>query len=241
MKNFMVGLIVVGLLGWSICLIPYLASAQQTGFLDSSAVAPPSSDSMLPPGAVRQGGAILHTINSAQENLHLLSGFYYGNTRQWRKIYQDNRDVIKNPNRLPVGDVIRIQVGENWQPMVAYDQWFALATRNGEWQPGVPWKRARAVAEPASPPSSEKSSGTSMSETVTPAASQTLPPTPSSQLAPPTEAPPSERPGRTVEPQVQPEATPMANKEVSSEAAPEQDFLKEDTSSEDGLPAEPAF
>jgi hypothetical protein len=130
------------------------AQAQHDGFLGTADVAPPVSETMLPPGAVRQGAYIDHPVQSPHENLHLLASFYYGNSREWRRIYTDNRAVITNPNRLPVGEVLRIQVGENWQPKVAYATWFALAVRNGEWQPGVPWQRA---TEAPIPPASDAS------------------------------------------------------------------------------------
>jgi nucleoid-associated protein YgaU len=37
------------------------------------------------------------------EDLHWLAALYYGNARLWTKIYEANKRVIKNPNRLVVG------------------------------------------------------------------------------------------------------------------------------------------
>jgi hypothetical protein len=133
------------------CWVP-VAFAQRTGFLAPLPADVSSYQELLPPGAVHEGTQVLHKIHSEKENLHLLAGYYYGNPREWKKIYQDNRDVIKNPNRLPVGQTIRIQVGETWRPRFAYQEWFNLATRNGEWKPGQPWQRASKVAVPVTTP-----------------------------------------------------------------------------------------
>lgn len=228
MKYFLLG-IWVGLLGISVCTIPQMALAQQDGFLGASDVAPPSSEGMLPPEAVVQGPYVQHTIQSSQENLHLLASFYYGNPREWRKIYEDNREVIKNPNRLPVGKVIQIHVGDNWQPKVAYAKWFELAVRNGEWKPGVPWKRANPVPAPSSPPpddtlsrSPEATTEEMPSPTSTPEVESTLP----------IEAPPSEHPEATAEtPETESTPPPEEADQTDSEQAPP----------EEEAPAEPAF
>jgi hypothetical protein len=233
-KYIMIG-IWIGILMCGISAMPSRIEAQQEGFLGTSDVAPPSSDDMLPPGAVLRGTSVQHTIQSKQENLHLLASFYYGNPREWRKIYEDNRDVIKNPNRLPVGEVIQIHVGDNWQPKVAYEKWFALAVRNGEWQPGVPWQRANAVPVPSSPPPDMTPSVPASTE---PESQQ--PPAPTSQEQPhatvPTEAPPSEHPAEqpgAPKESMEPESTPLP--ENGDATAPEQTPAEEET------PAEPAF
>lgn len=50
------------------------------------------------------------------ENLHVLAAYYYGDARMWTKIYQDNRRVIGNPNRLQVGMVLKVEVPPCWVP-----------------------------------------------------------------------------------------------------------------------------
>lgn len=46
-----------------------------------------------------------HTIR-ASETLYAISATYYGHGRHWKKIAEANKDLIKNPDRLPVGKVI---------------------------------------------------------------------------------------------------------------------------------------
>lgn len=108
-----------------------------------------AAQNMLPPGAVQEGAVVLHKVASDKENLHLLAGYYYGNARLWQKIYAANRKLIKNPNRLPVGQTLRIQVGEGWQPKFAYQEWFNLALRNGEWTSGKARPKTPAASTPA--------------------------------------------------------------------------------------------
>ena len=130
MRYFFIG-VWLGACILGFCFWTQVVFAQREGFL-SPQPADALDENMLPPGAVYEGTHVLHKITSGQENLHLLSGYYYGNPRQWKKIYQDNRNIIKNPNRLPVGQTIRIQVGEGWRPRFSYQEWFNLAIRNGE-------------------------------------------------------------------------------------------------------------
>ena len=43
------------------------------------------------------------------DNLHLIAGYYYyGDTRQWERIWEANRDQIANPNRIEPGALLRI-------------------------------------------------------------------------------------------------------------------------------------
>ena len=124
----------------------HLALAQGDGL-----ITPLRGEGGLPPGAVHQGDLVLHPITSPQENLHLLAGYYYGNPREWKRIYQENRAIIRNPNRLPIGETLKIQVGETWKPRFSYEEWFRLANRNGQWESGKSWKRARMSSKPMTP------------------------------------------------------------------------------------------
>lgn len=209
--------ICLGLWIVSLCSGSHLVLAQQEEFVKPSDLA---LEEMLPPEAIYEGGYVLHKIHSTQENLHLLAGYYYGNTREWKRIYQDNRTIIKNPNRLPVGEKLRINVGENWRPRFSYEQWFSLATRNGEWKPGIPWQRAREVPVPSEPPESAE------------------------------QAPVSEQPKVIPTPQPTPETTeskpeePAAEEPAAEEPATEEPAAEESTSeeeSEEEAPAEPAY
>jgi|GEM_PF-1619323 len=107
-------------------------SMAQDGFIRRLPPEPPSKD--LPPEAKNLRHEVLHQVSS-KENLHILAGYYYGDPRQWKKIYQANRSKIRNPNRLTVGQILRIPVPQDWSPRYAYNEWFQLATRGGEWVP----------------------------------------------------------------------------------------------------------
>lgn len=125
--------------------------AQGQGFVTPLPESTSSFQDVLPPGAVYEGGRVRHIIDP-QENLHVLAAYYYGDPRQWQRIYQENRSVIRNPNRLPAGKTLQISVGESWRPKFSYQEWLQLAHRNGVWQPGQ-WKRAaKTSGQPAAPP-----------------------------------------------------------------------------------------
>ncbi|HSB69778.1 MAG TPA: hypothetical protein VLT62_10630 [Candidatus Methylomirabilis sp.] len=49
----------------------------------------------------------LHQVRPGDE-LHLLAGYYYGDARQWERIWQVNRDQVSNPNRIRRGMILRI-------------------------------------------------------------------------------------------------------------------------------------
>jgi len=61
----------------------------------------------------------------AGENLHLLSAYYYGDARQWRKIWELNKKEIKNPNRINVGQMIKVEVDPGWSPKFDLDKFVA--------------------------------------------------------------------------------------------------------------------
>ncbi|MCP4399337.1 MAG: hypothetical protein GY801_18795 [bacterium] len=169
----------------------------------------------LPPGAVYENGVVSHPIGSAEENLHLLAGYYYRNPREWKRIYKDNRNVISNPNTLPVGQTLKIHVGENWKPLFSYEEWFRLANRNGQWKPGRSWQPARVSSgtgtAPAAPPARKSESNTAAPvpevspKTAAPKESEN-PPTPQ-QTTPPKETPKEEAPPAPAEESREPEET----------------------------------
>ncbi len=237
--------VVIVMLSISVCLVPGRIVAQQDGFLGASDVAPPASESMLPPGAVVQGAYVQHTIQSQHENLHLLASFYYGNPREWRTIYNDNRAVIKNPNRLPVNEAIRIHVGDNWQPMVAYEKWFALAVRNGEWRSDVTWQRANTVAAPSGPPPEPLPTTPPKSPDTPPKTPDPTPtPQPPAPAPVPEDAPPSEHPAEESASVPAEESVEEPVIDVSEEAPEPTDSAQPEeppAEKEEEAPAAPAF
>jgi hypothetical protein len=42
------------------------------------------------------------------DDLHLIAGYYYGDARQWPRIWEANRDQVRNPNRIEKGQLLRI-------------------------------------------------------------------------------------------------------------------------------------
>lgn len=205
--------------GWgSLWLVLLLVLLSQSGYTQTGGfITPLSMDTTgvqeaLPPGAVYEGAHVRHVI-APRENLHVLAAYYYDDPRQWQRIYRENRNVIRNPNRLPVGQTLSITVGESWQPAFPYQEWLQLAHRNGVWQPGQ-WQRAAATdgqptsaVQPTPPP--ERSPTPRPSSTVqTPAAEPPAPETPPIAETPPVaEATPTAAPTPQETPTEQPEAT----------------------------------
>jgi hypothetical protein len=66
----------------------------------------------IPPG---QECVVLHMVDEG-ENLHMLSAYYYGDARAWRRIYDLNSERIKNPNIIKAGMVLKVTVPPCWSP-----------------------------------------------------------------------------------------------------------------------------
>ena len=66
----------------------------------------------------------LHEVK-AGEDLHLISAYYYGDARQWKKIWELNKKEIRNPNRIEIGQIIKVEVEPGWQPKFNMDQYLA--------------------------------------------------------------------------------------------------------------------
>ena len=63
----------------------------------------------LAPGPARcEAQTVEHTIRSG-DNLHLIAGYYYGDPRQWKRIWKANRKALAGPNRLVPGKILRIE------------------------------------------------------------------------------------------------------------------------------------
>ena len=62
-------------------------------------------------GAAKASSGITETITYTVmpgDTLGKIAAKYFGNANMWRKIYADNGDVIKNPNKIRVGQKLRI-------------------------------------------------------------------------------------------------------------------------------------
>lgn len=61
------------------------------------------------------------------DDLRLIAGYYYGDTRQWERIWQANRDQVPNPNRIERGALLRIP--DATVPAEPYPDFVARARR----------------------------------------------------------------------------------------------------------------
>ncbi len=62
---------------------------------------------------------VLHEVRVG-DNLHLIAGYYYGDARQWERIWSANNNLIENPNRIEPGLWLRIPDAN--LPAEGYDQ-----------------------------------------------------------------------------------------------------------------------
>ena len=67
---------------------------------------------MLPPQPLRAASApaspdVLHEVLPG-DCLHLIAGYYYGDTRLWERIWKANPQLIRNPHVLAVGTYLLV-------------------------------------------------------------------------------------------------------------------------------------
>jgi hypothetical protein len=74
---------------------------------------------------------IIHQIGDG-ENLHILSAYYYGDARAWRRIYDLNRNVIRNPNKIVAGTMIKIAVKPCWTPRYDLSEFMQMERKRQE-------------------------------------------------------------------------------------------------------------
>jgi len=61
----------------------------------------------LPEGAYEVKEPLLYQVQRG-DDLHWLAAKFYGDARQWVKIYEANRSALANPNRLQIGQTLTI-------------------------------------------------------------------------------------------------------------------------------------
>jgi hypothetical protein len=101
----------------------------------------PATGSALPVEA-------LHKVE-ASDNLHLLAAYYYGDARQWYRIYEANRHQIKDRNLIQPAQVLRIILSPGWTPLEKYAEW------KGRVREGVYRVRMPLSEEPEQQPTEE--------------------------------------------------------------------------------------
>jgi nucleoid-associated protein YgaU len=65
----------------------------------------------------------------ADDNLHLLAAYYYGDPRRWKEIYQANPGIAGSPNLLPGGSVIVIPARDLRPSPLPYEEWKSAVSR----------------------------------------------------------------------------------------------------------------
>jgi len=113
--------------------LAFLASLLAIG---AAVICPDLSNAAAPSGPQDA----LHQVMPG-DDLHLIAGYYYGDARQWERIWQANKAQIRNPNLIERGALFRIPDAE--VPAQPYPD-FVARTRvsatlaAGPTQPGAP-------------------------------------------------------------------------------------------------------
>jgi hypothetical protein len=110
------------------------------------------------------------------DNLHLIAGYHYGDARLWDRIWQANRNQIRNPNVIERG--IFLLIPNAATPDMPYAEFAALARRSGTFAaaiakaggPTAPEVEVRIMGEkPATPPSAGEAPAPAEGSAATPA------------------------------------------------------------------------
>lgn len=172
------------------------------------------------------------------DDLRLIAGYYYGDTRQWERIWNANRGQIRKPNRIEKGIYLRIP--DATVPTESYANFVARARRPlppqaGLTIPAVPPispDEARvpdglsASPEPPAKPSPDRVALPAPTKAPAPGAppAAATPPTPPQKAAAPA-APPAPQPAKApavaaTPPGAQP-SSPAPTKQATGPAAPQ--------------------
>ena len=103
--------IILVIVGLFVLMSAGAAYAQDTGSKPA--------DAAMPQKVIR-----VHEVKTG-EDLHLIAGYYYGDSRQWKKIWEFNKKEIRNPNRISVGQMINVEVEAGWQPKFSMEQYLS--------------------------------------------------------------------------------------------------------------------
>lgn len=78
--------------------------------------------SLAPAPARCENPAVEHTIRSG-DDLHLIAGYYYGNPREWKRVWKTNKKSITSPNRLSPARILRIEGSPDDNLLGSYDDY----------------------------------------------------------------------------------------------------------------------
>ncbi len=99
-------------------------------------VAQETATGLPEPGSFEQAMAdlpveALHQV-TVEDNLHLIAAYYYGDARQWPKVYTANRTLIgRNPHIIHKGQVLTINLPAGWAPLEPYGHFLARVRAAG--------------------------------------------------------------------------------------------------------------
>jgi hypothetical protein len=117
------------------------------------------------------------------DNLHLIAGYYYGDARQWERIWAANKAQVKNPNLLERGMLLVVPNAS--APDTPYPE-FAARTR----REAALAAAAKAEAAPAAPEKPEKEVRIMGESTSAAPAGESIPPAGTPAAGPPPPAGP---------------------------------------------------
>ncbi len=84
-------------------------------------------DSRAFAGMPAENQEIMHQVQRG-DDLRLIAGYYYGDTRQWERIWKTNRSQVRNPNRIQPGALLRIP--DAMAPPESYADFLARVRRS---------------------------------------------------------------------------------------------------------------
>lgn len=108
----------------SLLFAPMVAAAQETatGLPEAGSFEQTLAD--LPVEAMHQV--------QVEDNLHLIAAYYYGDARQWPKVYAANRALIgRNPHIIHKGQVLTVHLPSGWAPLEPYGHFLARVRASG--------------------------------------------------------------------------------------------------------------
>ncbi|MGH7407293.1 MAG: LysM peptidoglycan-binding domain-containing protein [Candidatus Methylomirabilales bacterium] len=73
----------------------------------------------------------LHQVGR-EDNLHLIAAYYYGDARQWPKVFAANRTLIgRNPSVIHKGQILTVHLPAGWAPLEPYGYFLARVRASG--------------------------------------------------------------------------------------------------------------
>lgn len=102
----------MGIKGLLICLVAALWMWGSTGVVRAGE------------GKDAEEGIVRHEVQKG-DNLMLLSGYYYKDPRQWKKIYALNSGAISDPNVIHPGTVLKVKADPSLQWNIPYAEFLS--------------------------------------------------------------------------------------------------------------------